>query len=261
MRPQVLPTTSVSPRRKVPFCTSSVAVTPRYLSSSPSMTVPTQAPLGLALYCSTSASTRILSSRSSTPMLARALSSTIMVSPPHASGCKPSFGQFFHHALRIGVVLVDLIDGNDDRNAGCTRVADGLLGLRHDAVVSRDDEHDDVRHLRATCAHRDERLMAGRIEEGDLATVDRHLVGAGTLRNAAGLAGRDVGMANAVEQCGLAVVDMTEHRDHRRPILELGRLPARTSPAGCARATGASARAGFSPRRPLLPPRPRWAAI
>ena len=41
-------------------------------------------------------------------------------------------------------------------------------------------------------------------------------VRADALRDAAGFAGRDVGCADLVEQRGLAVVDVTEHRNDRR---------------------------------------------
>ena len=48
----------------------------------------------------------------------------------------------------------------------------------------------------------------GRIEEGDsvLAALDR--VGADVLGDAAGLARRDAGLADGIEQRGLAVVDV-----------------------------------------------------
>ncbi len=38
----------------------------------------------------------------------------------------------------------------------------------------------------------------------------------GMLRDAAGFAGRDVGLADAVEQAGFAVIDVAENGDHRR---------------------------------------------
>src|ERR1051325_8561644 len=44
---------------------------------------------------------------------------------------------------------------------------DGLNRLGHDAVVGRDDEHDNVRGLRAARAHHREGFVAGRVEEDD----------------------------------------------------------------------------------------------
>ena len=133
-------------------------------------------------------------------------------------GLQPFLRQFVHHALRVGVGLVDLVDGDHDGHAGGARMADRLLGLRHHAVVGGDHQHDDVGHLGAAGAHGGKRLVARRIQEGDLLAVDRHLVGAGALGDAAGLAGGDIGVADAVEQRRLAVVDMAEHGHHRRPL-------------------------------------------
>ena len=48
------------------------------------------------------------------------------------------------HALRVGVRLVDLVDGNDDRNLGRLGVIDGLDGLRHDAVIGGHHQHHDI---------------------------------------------------------------------------------------------------------------------
>ncbi len=41
------------------------------------------------------------------------------------------------------------------------------MRLRHDAVVGRDDEHDDVGDIRAAGAHGGEGGVAGSIEESD----------------------------------------------------------------------------------------------
>ena len=69
--------------------------------------------------------------------------------------------------LRVGRGQVDLVDRDDHRHAGVLGVADRLDRLRHDLVVGRDDEDDDVGHLGAAGAHGGERLVARRVEEGD----------------------------------------------------------------------------------------------
>ncbi len=120
------------------------------------------------------------------------------------------------HAARIGLRLVDLVDRDDHRNLGSLGVIDRLDRLRHDAVVGRNDEHDDVRHLGAAGAHRREGFVAWRVDERDLVAVRRHdLIGADVLRDAAGLAGHDVRRANRIEQRCLAVVDVTHDRHDR----------------------------------------------
>ena len=100
-------------------------------------------------------------------------------------------------------------------------MVDGFHRLRHDAVVGRHHQHHDVRHLGAAGAHGGERLVAGRVDEGHLAAGGHgHLVGADVLRDAAGLARRDVGRADGVEQRRLAVIDVAHDGDHGRTRLE-----------------------------------------
>ena len=60
----------------------------------------------------------------------------------------------------------------------------------------------------------------GRVDERDRPVVLHDLVRADVLGDAAGLAGDDVRLADAVEQRGLAVVDVAHHGDDRRARLE-----------------------------------------
>ena len=64
--------------------------------------------------------------------------------------------------------LVDLVDRHDDRHFGRLGVVDGFEGLRHDAVVGRHHQDDDIGDLGAAGAHAGERFVTGRIDEDDL---------------------------------------------------------------------------------------------
>ena len=130
-------------------------------------------------------------------------------------------GELALHAVDVRVGHVHLVHGDDDRHLGRARVRDRLLRLRHDAVVGGDDEHGDVRHLRAARAHGGEGLVAGRVEERDPPPVDLGLVRADVLRDPAGLGLDDRGLADRVEQRRLAVVDVAHDRDDRRPRSEI----------------------------------------
>jgi len=97
-------------------------------------------------------------------------------------------------------LLVDLVDGDENRDAGRPGVVDRLDRLRHHSVVGRDHDHGDVRDLRAAGAHRSERLVTRRIQEGEHPPVVADLVGADVLGDPAGLTGCHLGLANRVQQ-------------------------------------------------------------
>ena len=82
-------------------------------------------------------------------------------------------GQLGLDPVGVGVGLVDLVEGDDDRHLGRLGVADRLERLGHDAVVGRDDDDRDVGDLRAAGPHRGERLVARRVEEDDALAVVR----------------------------------------------------------------------------------------
>jgi hypothetical protein len=129
------------------------------------------------------------------------------------------------HLVGVRVGLVDLVDRHDHRDLGGLGVIDGLDRLRHHRVVGGHHQDDDIRHLRATRAHRGEGGVAGRVEEVRAPRVGLHLVGADMLRDAAGLARDDIRLADRVQKRGLAVVDMAHDRDDRRTRLKI--LPCR----------------------------------
>ena len=131
-------------------------------------------------------------------------------------GDEPVLDELLAHAVGVGVLAVDLGDRDDDRHLGRAGVADRLDRLRHHAVVGGDDEDRDVGRLRAAGSHRGEGLVTRCVDEGDDPAVLLDLVRTDVLGDPAGLARDDVGLADAVEERRLAVVDVTHHGDDRR---------------------------------------------
>ena len=131
-------------------------------------------------------------------------------------GNQADLGQALLDVVDVGVGQIDLVDRDDDRNLGGAGVIDRLDRLRHHAFVGGDHQHDDVGDLGAARAHRSERLMAGSVDERDRAAVGLDGVRADVLRDSAELARGHVGVANRVEQRGLAVIDVAHHGDDRR---------------------------------------------
>lgn len=101
-------------------------------------------------------------------------------------------------------------------------MVDGLNGLRHDAVVGRHHQNGDIGEHGAARTHGGEGLVSRRVKEGDAAVPHRHLIGADVLRDAAGLALGHAGVADIIEQAGLAMIDMAHDHHDRRTRLELG---------------------------------------
>ena len=137
-------------RRRSAACRAgpaTVTTGPRPGSSRDSITVPLAGASWFAFSSSTSATSRIMSSRLSRPSLVFADTSQKIVSPPQSSGVRPCAGQLAAHALRLRALLVDLVDGDHHRHAGGLGVVDRLGRLRHHAVVGRDHDHRDVGHL------------------------------------------------------------------------------------------------------------------
>ena len=100
-------------------------------------------------------------------------------------------------------------------------MVDRLDRLRHQPVIRRDDQDNDVRHIGAALAHFGEGFVARRVEEGDEVTaLGLDLIGADMLRDAAGFAAHHIGAAQRVEQAGLAVVDVAHDRDDRGTRLQ-----------------------------------------
>ena len=171
-RPHALPATTMSPTCSVPRCTSTVPTGPRPRSSFASMTMPSAERLRVGLQVENFG---LQVDRFEQLVEVGALQRRhrhLERLARHAFDDDLVLQQLGAHAVRIGLRLVDLVDRDDDRHAGRLGVIDGFDRLRHDAVVGRDDEHDDVRHLGAAGAHGGERFVARRIDE-------RHLVAVG----------------------------------------------------------------------------------
>ena len=192
-RPNVSPTTMMSPTLSVPVWTSAVATGPRPLSSCASTIVPMAERFGFALSSWRSATSRTISNSSSRPT--RVLAET--GHERHVAAVllddDAGLGQLGLDPVGVRVGLVDLVERDDDRHLGRLGVADRLEGLGHDAVVGRDDDDRDVGHPGAAGAHGGERLVTRGVEEDDALAVVGDLARADVLGDAAALAGRDLG--------------------------------------------------------------------
>ena len=127
-------------------------------------------------------------------------------------------------AVEVDARQIDLVERDDDRHFGRPGVADRFFGLRHDAVVGRHDQHGDIGDVGAAGPHFGKRFVARRIDERNSPAVLLDRVGANVLRDAAAFAAHHVDADDAVQERRLAVVDVAQERDHRRPLDQIGRI-------------------------------------
>ena len=88
-------------------------------------------------------------------------------------------------------------------------------GLRHESVISRDNEHDDIGHIRAAGTHCGECLMTRSIDESNGFSVQVHHGSTDILGDSAGFAACHVGFADRILKRSLSVVDVS-HEGHDR---------------------------------------------
>ena len=132
-------------------------------------------------------------------------------------GQQALLGEFAFHAFHIHAGLVDLVDRDNEGNLRGPCVGDGFDRLWHHAVVCGDNEHHDIRDFGAASAHQGEGFVTRCIEEGDLAVLHLHLVGADVLRDTAVFLFGHAALPDRVQQRGLSVIDVTHDRHDRRP--------------------------------------------
>ena len=137
-------------------------------------------------------------------------------------GNKLVFGKLLLNLLGVSAHLIHFIDSDDYRNARRLGVVDSLNGLGHDSVVSRDNKNSDIGYLSAASAHGGERLVSGGVEEGDGLAVYLNAVRADVLGDSARFTRGYVGVADSVENRGLAVVDVTHNNNNGRSADEVG---------------------------------------
>ncbi len=122
----------------------------------------------------------------------------------HQTGfCQLMFGE-----IGVGIWAVDLVECNDDGNAGSLGMCNGFAGLRHDAVSGSHDQNYYISTLGTASAHCSKCCMAWSIQEGDQTVFLDHLVSTDVLGNTACFAARYIGVADGIQQGSLAMVNV-----------------------------------------------------
>ncbi len=211
-----------SPTRSVPFSTMTVATGPRPTSRLASSTEPTGLPAGLA----TSSPSRAMSPWRSTcsrtsPIRSprRALIGTMGTSPPQSSGLRPISASccLTRSALASSRSIRLMATTIGTSAAWAWAMASRVWGITPSSAATT---RITMSVTWAPRAHLGEGGVARRVDEGDGPAVEHDLVGPDVLGDAAGLAGHHVGLADLVEEGGLAVVDVAHDGHDRWPGLQ-----------------------------------------
>ncbi len=134
----------------------------------------------------------------------------------------PAFRQQFelrellHNTIGVGIRLINLVHGNDNRHTGSFGVIDRFLGLWHSAVISGNNQNNDIGDLGAARTHRGKCFVARGVEEGHFAAVQINIVCTDMLSDPAGFTFCDICFTNCIKQAGFTMVNMTHDCDHRR---------------------------------------------
>ena len=62
-------------------------------------------------------------------------------------------GEFFLDPVGVSAFLIHFVDSNNNGNSCCLCMVYGFNGLRHDTVISRNNEDSDIRDIRTSCTH------------------------------------------------------------------------------------------------------------
>ena len=93
---------------------------------------------------------------------------------------------------------------------------DRLDGLRHDAIIRRHDQYNQIGNLCAAGAHRREGLMTGRVEKGHHPALGFDVICADVLRDPSRFPACHPSPPYVIQERGLAMVDVTHNGNNRR---------------------------------------------
>ena len=130
-------------------------------------------------------------------------------------------GELFLYLVGVCTLFIHFVDSNDYLHSRGLCMVDGLNRLRHDTVVCGNYKDSDIGDVRTSCTHGCECLMSRSIEEGDVLALNVYLISTDVLCDAACLACGNVSVSDAVEDRGLAVVNVSHNYYYGAARLEV----------------------------------------
>jgi len=126
--------------------------------------------------------------------------------PAPGLGHETMIGEAPLDSFRVCIRTVNFVDRDHDGNLRSACMVNGLHRLRHNTVVSRHHQDDEVGHLRTPRAHGGKSGMTRCIQKSDTATVHLDVVRSNMLRDAPGFPARNIRFANCIQKRRFPVV-------------------------------------------------------
>ena len=125
-------------------------------------------------------------------------------------------------AVEVGIGLIDLVYGDDERDTGFTDLRKRFESLRLHAIVCGDHEDCDVGDVGSSSSNSGKGRVTWRVDEGDAlflaALFALYFIRGDVLRDAACFASDDIGLPDEIEEGRLTVVDVPHHHHNGRTL-------------------------------------------
>ncbi len=108
--------------------------------------------------------------------------------------------QLVFDAIGVGAFFIHFVDCHNQRNTSGTSMQNSFFGLRHNTIVSSDNQNNDIGTFRAARSHSRERCVPGRVQEGNHAVTGFYVIGTDMLGNTARFTTGHFGLADIIEQ-------------------------------------------------------------
>ena len=128
--------------------------------------------------------------------------------------------QLTNHALRIRSWLIDLVDGYDDWDISGFGMVDRFDRLRHNTVISRNDQDSDIRHRGTAGPHRSKGRVSRRIQESNLLAAFLDLVSTDVLSNTTCFACCYARVTQGIQEGCFTMVNVSHDGDNWRTLYQ-----------------------------------------
>ncbi|EGC04538.1 conserved domain protein [Ruminococcus albus 8] len=131
------------------------------------------------------------------------------------------FGKLLLYSVRVSALFIHLVYRNYHRYARRLSMVYRFNCLRHDTVISRNDQYCDIGYVRSSRSHRSKCFVTGSVQESYLLSVALYLICTDMLCDAACFTLCNVRISYPVQYRSLAVIDVTHYDYYRAALFQI----------------------------------------